>query len=205
MRPNEGRTMPQTLTDSDYKSAALWLGVPVAAIKAVASVESAGSGFLPDGRPKILFERHVMFRQVSSKLGRAKAEAFAKANPSLVNETAGGYLGDAKEHDRLGQAANLDRDCALQSASWGKFQIMGYHWKALGYESLQAFINAMYKSEGEQLDAFSRFIKVDSRLHQALKALDWKTFASIYNGPGYAKNQYDKKMSDAYKRAGGVA
>lgn len=205
MRPNEGRTMPQTLTDSDYKSAALWLGVPVAAVKAVASVESAGAGFLPDGRPKILFERHVMYRQVSAKFGKARADALAAANPDVVNKTSGGYLGGAKEHDRLALAAAIDRDCALQSASWGGFQIMGYHWKGLGYESLQAFINAMYRSEGEQLDAFSRFIKADPGLHKALKALDWKTFASIYNGSAYAKNQYDKKMSDAYKRAGGAA
>lgn len=197
--------MPQTLTESDYTSAALWLGVPVAAVKAVASVESAGAGFLPDGRPKILFERHVMLRQVTAKLGLSKAFALAASNPDVVNEDSGGYLGGAKEHDRLAKAAKIDRDCAMQSASWGSFQIMGYHWKSLGYASLQAFINAMYKSEGEQLDAFCRFIRADAKLHQALKALDWKTFAGIYNGSGYAKNQYDKKMSDAYKRAGGAA
>ncbi len=192
--------MPTVLTDSDYKSAALWLGVPFAAVKAVATVESAGSGFLSDGRPKILFERHIMYRQLSDKLGKAQADALARKHPDIVNSETGGYIGGSKEHDRLGKAAEIDRECALQSASWGSFQIMGFHWKRLGYATVQAFINAMYKGEPDQLDAFSRFIKTDPALHRALKALNWADFANGYNGKAYAKNQYDKKMSDAYKR-----
>ncbi|MBK3745699.1 N-acetylmuramidase family protein [Paraburkholderia aspalathi] len=197
--------MPKTLTESDFKSAALWLEVPVAAVKAVATVESAGAGFLPDGRPKILFERHIMYRKLSEKLGKSKADALASQHPDIVNPKSGGYQGGSKEHDRLAQAVAIDRECALQSASWGGFQIMGFHWKTLGYASIQAFVNAMYKSEGEQLDAFSRFIKADPAMHRALKALDWAEFARRYNGPGYAANKYDIKMSQAYKAAGGGA
>lgn len=197
--------MPKSLTDEDFKAAAQSLGVPTAAVKAVASVESAGAGFLSDGRPKILFERHVMYSQLSTALGKAKADALASKHPDIVNPKAGGYSGGAKEHDRLGQAAALDRACALSSASWGAFQIMGYHWKSLGYASQQAFINAMYASEADQLDAFVRFIKADPVLVRALKALDWAAFARRYNGPAYAKNQYDRKMSEAYRAAGGGA
>lgn len=195
--------MPNSLTETDYKSAAHSLGVPIAAVKAVASVESAGAGFLSDGRPKILFERHVMLAQLAEKLGAGKANDQASKTPDIVNAKAGGYDGGAKEHDRLGRAAAIDRECALSSASWGAFQIMGYHWKSLGYASLQAFINAMYASEAAQLDAFVRFIKADPVLLRALKALDWAAFARRYNGPGYAKNQYDVKMSKAYRAAGG--
>jgi two-component sensor histidine kinase len=54
----------QALTEEDYKRAARRLGCSVAAIKAVAEVEAPGSGFLPDGRPKILFERHIFRRQL---------------------------------------------------------------------------------------------------------------------------------------------
>lgn len=198
--------MPNSLTETDYKSAAQTLGVQFAAIKAVASVESNGAGFLADGRPKILFERHVMYAQVTQKLGAAKANDLAAKHPDIINAKSGGYDGGSKEHDRLARAVALDRDCALASASWGAFQIMGYHWRSLGYQSLQAFINAMYAGESAQLDAFVRFIKADPVLVRSLKGLNWPAFAARYNGKNYAKNKYDEKMSDAYRKfAGGAA
>jgi len=202
-QPYRGHVMPNGLTETDYKSAAQSLGVLAAAIKAVATVESQGDGFLADGRPKILFERHVMYSQLSQKYGKAKADQYASQYPDIVNSKAGGYSGGIAEHDRLGRAAKIDRECALSSASWGGFQIMGYHWKNLGYPNQQAFINAMYSSEAQQLDAFVRFIKADSVLVRALRNLDWVAFAKRYNGPAYAKNKYDEKMSTAYKKAGG--
>ena len=101
-------------------------------------------------------------------------------------------------------AALIDRDCALQSASWGLFQIMGFHWKALGYAHLQDFINAMYRSEAGQLDAFVRFIKINPAIHKALKAHDWASFAKGYNGPAYKINQYDTKLAAAYAAAAKV-
>lgn len=192
--------MPKpVITQADYEAAAKLLAVPVAAVKAVASVESKGSGFISD-RPKVLFERHIMLKLLREKLGAEKADDLAVTYPDIINKQTGGYLGGLKEHERMDRAANIDRDCALQSASWGMFQIMGFHWRALGYSSLQAFVNAMYQSEGAQLEAFVRFIKADPTLHNYLKARNWAGFARRYNGPDYAKNEYDKKMSDAYKR-----
>lgn len=190
--------MSQSLTEKDYQDAASKLGVPVAAVKAVSSVESSGNGFLADGRPKILFERHIF-----KKLLITKGIDTSKIPSGICSSTPGGYLGGADEHERLGTAAKYDRDCALESASWGSFQVMGYHWEALGYPTLQAFINDQYKAAG-QLDTFVRFIKADPRLVKALKAKDWTSFASIYNGPNFAKNSYHTKMSSAYKQFGGV-
>lgn len=192
------------LTDHDYQIAADRLGCHVAAIKAFASVESAGGGYLSDGRPKVQYEPHVMYRQVRNKFGEEKAEEFADKYPDLVSRKAGGYHSLVKEHEDMGRAADLiDRDCALQSASWGAFQIMGYHWERLGYTRLQSFINAMYRSEVDQLDCFVRFIKADQRLHNAIQKLDWATAARIYNGPNYARFNYDKKMQEAFERFGG--
>ena len=190
--------MSQSLTEKDYLDAASKLGVPVAAVKAVSSVESSGNGFLADGRPKILFERHIFKKRLI-----AKGIDTSKIPSGICSSTPGGYLGGADEHERLDTAAKYDRDCALESASWGSFQVMGYHWKTLGYPTLQAFINDQYKAAG-QLDTFVRFIKADPRLVKALKAKDWTSFASIYNGPAYSKNSYHTKMASAYKQFGGV-
>lgn len=194
--------MPQSkqLTSDDYARAAAALGVPVAAVKAVTDVESNGKGFLPDGRPLILFERHIMRRQLVAAGHAMDATHYELTEPSIVNSKPGGYVGGAREWDRLARAIEINRPCALESASWGLFQIMGFHWKLLGFASVQAFVNAMYASEGAQLDAFVAFVKANSNLLRALKAKDWPGFARGYNGPAYAKNNYDTKLAAAYAR-----
>lgn len=50
---------------------------------------------------------------------------------------------------------------ALSSASWGSFQIMGFHAKNLGYSSTQEFVDKMYIHEREHLRAFGRFLEVN--------------------------------------------
>lgn len=180
------------LIENDYKVAADTLGVEVACVKAVTKVESRGSGFLPIGAPVILFERHWMYKLLKAKLGKEPTLS------DVVDPKAGGYLGGAKEHGRLEKAVLIDRECALQSCSWGLFQIMGFHWKALGYTSVQAFVNAQYKSEGSQLDTFVRFININPGMKAALKAKDWVKFAKLYNGPNYAINNYHTKLALAY-------
>lgn len=196
--------MSQNLTEKDYQNAANQLGVPVAAVKAVATVESAGGGFLSGGRVKVQFEPHVMYQRVKLKFGQARADKELKAHPDLLALKPGSYQSLDKEDKDMGRASQLiDRDCALESASWGAFQIMGYHWKTCGYATLQAFINAQYTAAG-QLDAFVRFINADVRLVRALHGRDWATFARVYNGPGYKANKYDTKLASAYAQFGGA-
>lgn len=187
----------------DYKKAAQTIGVEEAAIKAVATTESNSNGFILDPEsgkqiPKILFERHVFFKRLRDYTPLKSAELMAKY-PDIVNSASGGYKGGMAEHERLDRAVAIDRKTALESASWGAFQLMGYHWAALGYASVQAFVNDMYTEQG-QLDGFIKFIQADKRLVKALKDKDWVSFARIFNGPAYAKNSYDVKMKQAYDR-----
>ncbi len=197
--------MKDKLKDSDFAVAARDLGLPVAVVKAFAEVESRGDGFLPDNTPVILFERHVMYQRLKEKFGLTRADALAKQYPDIINPKPGGYGTTSSQPGRMGRAAAIDRECALESASWGLFQVMGYHWKRLGYDSLQAFINRMYASEAGQLEAFVRFIKADAGLLKALKAKDWADAARRYNGPTYDAppgrvNDYDTKLANAYAR-----
>ena len=184
------------LTMADMQRAATSLGVPVASVQTVYDVESRGSGYLSDGRVKILFERHVFFKEIDPE---NKARAIAEA-PDLCQAKAGGYLGNAKEWERLERAKLYDGDDALKSASWGLFQIMGYHYATCGYADVFAFVDAMAASEGNQLDAFVKFIKADKKLHDALRNRNWALFARIYNGPAYAKNAYDVKLAQTYAK-----
>lgn len=187
--------MKPVLTEADFTRAATAIGCSVAAIKAVCAVEAPRGGFLPDGQPTILFERHKFSQRTGGK--------FDKQAPDISNPKRGGYLGGATEHGRLQKAAALDRTAALESASWGKFQIMGFNWKACGFTSVQAFINAMYESEGAQLDAFIGFVKSEG-LADELREHRWADFARRYNGADYAVNRYDTKLAAAYAAAKGA-
>jgi hypothetical protein len=56
----------------------------------------------------------------------------------------------------------------------------------------------MENSEGDQLDAFVRFVAADASLLAALKARKFPQFAKGFNGPNYARNLYDAKLVQAY-------
>lgn len=179
------------LTQQDFEEAAQELGCTVAAVKAVAKVESGGAGFLPDGRPKILFERHVFYKE--------NGKRFNDTHPHISwPKWTRSYLGGALEYGRLEEAMTLDHDAALRSASWGKFQVMGYHHAAIGWPDIADFIAAMVSGEAGQLKAFVGYIKAN-RLDDELRRLDWAGFARGYNGEGYRENRYDEKMAAAYE------
>lgn len=189
---------PRRIGVADFARAAKELGVSIAAVAAVAEVESAGRGFFDDGRPVILYERHILWRLADS-FDSEQAEDWAAKYPNLCNRRPGGYAGGTAEHQRLRAASHIERLWALESCSWGMFQIMGFHFQRLGYAGVQDMVNALSRSEGEQLDALVRFIQTDKALHQALKARKWAAFARIYNGPAYQRNLYDIKLARAYQ------
>lgn len=203
-----GADCRKLLRNSTLVAAAERLGVELAVVYAVNEVESSGAGFLDNGKPKILFERHVMYQRLA--LPRAEgddaealqrhADDLAALHPHLVNKRPGGYAGGTAEHQRLAQARMLDALSADESASWGALQIMGYHAERLGYASVADFVSRMAQNENEQFEAFVRFIEADPALHKALKGKKWAQFAKAYNGPAYARNLYDVKLERAYER-----
>jgi len=183
----------KTLTESDYILASQALGVEVAVVKAVAEVESRGSGFLESGRPKILFEGHKF-----SKFTQRKYDS-AEPTISYRKWTREHYLGGEREYERFFIASALDHKQALRSTSWGKFQIMGFNFGLCGYSNVESFVHDMELSEGLQLLAFVKFIE-NSNLAKYLKKKQWAKFARGYNGKGYKKNNYDVKLKNAYEK-----
>lgn len=189
------------LTQSDFQRAAFTLGCAMASIMAVCRVEAPDGGFDGAGQPRILFEGH--------KFSAATGGRFDKTHPTISYPTwtrqfyARGPNADARnagEHLRLQQAAALDRTAAMQSASWGMFQVLGANYAASGFASLQEFLNAMYAGEVQQLDAFVQFVLRNHGLASALRDQRWADFARRYNGPRYAENAYDIKLEAAYRR-----
>lgn len=188
------------LTATDLTPVAHMLAVPTAVIAAVASVESAGTGFSAPGQPVVLFERHWFYRQLKAQLPADQLKALQLHTPDLINPTRGGYRGGQAEYRRFEQAALINRTAAIEATSWGLFQLMGLHWARLGFVDALEFQLAMAESAGQQLAAFGRFILTDSVLHTTLKTRNWAGFARRYNGPAYQANQYDRKLAQAYAR-----
>jgi hypothetical protein len=184
------------LSEADIQKAANTLGVNVATVKAVYKVESNGKGFVGD-RPKILFEGHIFWRQL--KKHNLNPSNYYQGNENVLHPKWSKRYYGQNQYARLEKAKKIHSDAALESASWGLFQIMGFHWKSLGYTSVQDFVDKMSANEGEQLMAFVKFIEVN-HLTRYLKVRDWAGFARRYNGPGYAKNRYDVKMAKAYRK-----
>lgn len=192
-------SISKDITQEDLVWAAQQLRCSVASIMAVHEVESRGEGFLTDGRPAILYERHIMRRRLNAH--GIDPTPYIKKYPNLVNTKTGGYIGGSREHDRLNDARNINDSAALESASWGAYQIMGFHWKALGYSSVQDYVQSMYESERRHLEAFVRFVRLDSRLIKAIQNNDFETFARYYNGPAYAEHGYHTRLAAAYRRS----
>jgi hypothetical protein len=203
---------PLAPTDSLAELAA-GLGVRREALDAVVQVESSGAGLLPararspEGRdvggfPVIRFEAHVFYRELQA-IGIIPG-AVKVSRPDIIRRKRDDSLVKSREGewDRIGAARLIDRDAADRSASWGRFQIMGFNWEACGADDVRDFVGLMHADEG-QLELFAGFLRANPQMVRALKALDWRTFAKLYNGPGYAANDYHGRMARAFRKLAG--
>lgn len=208
--PTSSNQPPLRISMADIKDAASKLSVEFAALAAVTSVESAGSGFV-GGLPKILFEGHVFWRELKKRAIDPTTAPSGFGDVLYPKWTKAFYRGGSAEHDRLAKAKecakalNLSEvdaaEVANAAASWGLFQILGANFADCGYNSATAFAAAMHTGEKEQLDAVCKFIERNPIMKDALMNRDWAAFARAYNGPAYAKNRYDQKLAAAYARA----
>jgi hypothetical protein len=173
----------------------------VPTVKAVIEVESNGKGFLKDGRPKVLFEGHVFWRRL--KAYKIDPGPLAKTQPTIVYPTwtRQHYLTGTLEYQRLQKARAIHDSAALESASWGMFQIMGHHAIKMGFKTVQEYVKNQEKSEAEHLNAFGLFItRISPQCYEALKSKKWDDFARHYNGPQSARNQYNTKLQNDYNK-----
>jgi hypothetical protein len=182
----------------NYADTVKVLNVEEAAIRAVCEIESGGrTGFFPDGRPIILFEGHIFWRELKKRGIEPERYQDSYADVLFPKWDKSKYRGGAAEYDRMNKAANISEEAALCSASWGMFQIMGFNYKLCGYDSVREYVQAMKAGSNNHLLAFAHFLK-NTGIDHLLRNLDWAGFAARYNGPGYKQNRYDEKLQTAY-------
>jgi hypothetical protein len=119
---------------------------------------------------------------------------------------AGGVANPVSQEGRwnlLSRAIRIDRNAAYESVSWGLGQVMGGHWQKLGFASVLDFVSLVRRDVAGQAEVMARFIDKEG-LSAALAARDWAAFARGYNGPLYARSNYDGRIADAYAEYGGA-
>lgn len=178
------------LTDSDISKAATALGCETAILKTIVEVEGDREGFLDTYEPLLWFHRDVFSRRTQG--------AYDRVAPDISNPHPGEFGDAAVQHERLHKAAWLNRNAALMSASWGRFQLMGYNYALAGYHSLQDFVSAMYKSELEHLLAFVEYLK-NLSLDEDLRNRNWEAFAVKYKSPD-ERSVYIRQLEMAYQK-----
>lgn len=189
------------LTIADYERVAAELGVEVATIRAVSDIEAGKShkGFFAPGKPVINFDRSIFasrLRRAGRNVARARKKhpvAFAKLNIARY-----GNYGEA-QLARLNEGIAIDNDIAKESTFWGMFQIGGFNWRRCQVESVDEFARLMSESEAMQLELFARFIKSNGMVDH-LKKKNWSAFARAYNGAGYARKGYHRRLAAAYAK-----
>jgi hypothetical protein len=171
----------------------------VAAIRAVDEVESNGKGFGADGRPIILFEPHVFSRLTNHRFDSTHGGvSYAKWGAKPYKKT------QAERWDQLLYAAKLDEGAAYKSASYGRFQIMGFNHASCAFPTVGEFVEAMKRSERDQLQAFCQFV-LFNKLDDEIREHRWEAFAERFNGPQHAKHNYAGRMAAAHAKHSGAA
>ena len=171
-----------------------------AAVLAVIEVESAGRIFATvRGRsePLIRWEGHWFHRLL------AEPRRTAARRAGLAHPKAGRVRNPASQRGRwalLDRAVAIDRRAALSSCSWGLGQVMGFHWRRLGFASADALVAEARRGAAGQIALMARFVDAED-LAPLLGKRDWHGFARRYNGPAYKRHGYHTRLARAFARA----
>lgn len=188
------------------------LAVESAALHAVLAVEV---GEIPPdgGMPTLRFEVHVCQDRAGGKRA-ALAEVIQLRPPADAPRYDGRghfylrnkvwvpvHASQGDEYAAMIGAARVVGDVALESASWGVAQIMGFNWPLLDYKSVRRYVgSAIAGGVTKQLDHLGRFIQASDGMLDALRTRDWLTFATEYNGTGQPA-KYATLLEAAYAEA----
>ncbi|MFK5977982.1 MAG: N-acetylmuramidase domain-containing protein [Rhizobiaceae bacterium] len=173
------------------------LNIESAALKAVVQVESAGRlsvNIAGRKEPLIRFEGHYFYKLLPLiKRNMALAQGLASAKAGAVKNP----FTQKGRWRLLRRAIKINRAAALESVSWGLGQVMGSHWRWLGYASIDALVVEARDGVAGQVRLMARYI-TKANLTDKLRAHDWAGFARAYNGPAYRKYKYHTKLARAY-------
>lgn len=203
------------LTKQQISDVAKSIKCTYAAFMAFIEVESNGKGFSDvTGKLVIQFEPSY-FKKTYADWKKATS------NKVWINNGVGNQT---EEWKAFNDAFKLSPDSAMQSCSIGLGQIMGYHYKMLGFKTVGEMwdfakgydcVTKTYdnnRGEYNQVILIARFISANPTLLKTLQKpkltiTDFDTIAKQYNGLYYkelavkiGREPYDKTMYRAYNK-----
>lgn len=194
------------IEDIDLPRIGKQIGVGEDVLHALIEVETRGTGFDKHNRVIMLFEPHVFYKHLR---GSKRDQAVAQG---LAYRSWGEQKYPADSYPRLLKAMLIDEDAALKSCSWGMGQIMGENHVMAGFDTVQAMVQAFADDEDAHLEAMVNFViatridddlrRIEDRTKRGLTvtAADWVPVVRVYNGTGYARNDYHNRAAAAYNR-----
>jgi len=201
----KGKAKP--LDDIDLPRIGAQISVGEDVLHMVLDVESNGDGFDSKGRPTMLFEPHIFYRELSG----AQRDEAVKQGIAYRKWKPGHYPRDS--YPRLHKAMRINKAAALRSCSWGAYQVMGFNHKLAGYSTVMNMVTAIMADAENHLKAAVNFI-VSTGLDDELRVLDALDrpatqedtipFVLGYNGKGFRKNKYHIKAAKALNKWRGI-
>lgn len=186
---------------SIYDSLAADLGIEVASMLAVSSIESGAShkAFISTGSPVVNLDVAI-FKESLHECGYNVDSLIKTVPDAFKRPSKSRYANPLKAQRAMYRAASaIDDSLAKVCTYWGMYQIRGSNWKLCGASSLNDFVERMSASEDAQHILFAHYLK-ETGLDEYLRAKDWERFARAYNGEGYARHAYHTRLAEAYNR-----
>ena len=162
-------------------------GIPERVLRAIQKVESRGSA------KAVRVEPHLFHRKRPDLASKVPY----KKNPKR------GYSTTATETNRaaLERAILVDAKTAIESTSFGKYQVLGrYLLNAYGKSPEECYECFRLDPLGASNLMVAAWFKDNPRAREAANAVpvDFTGLARCYNGPKYYVHKYDEKLKAAY-------
>ena len=174
----------KAITLSEIQQLAKDFGLKTSRVQAIKEVESGGIGF-DSVTGKII----IQFEPAWYK----KMAPYTPSGKWSLN----GVERQKQEWIAFNDAYFRSPDAAMQATSIGLMQVMGFHYKRLGFSSVGEMWTFAKQSEKNQLWLGLEFLRTDKIIFKALIDGNWKVVAKRYNGAAYWKLGYDKKLMKA--------
>ena len=175
------------------KNVAVTFGLSPGNVASFVEVETGGKGFSVDGKITIQFEPAWFKKQAP----------FAPSGLWSVNKVDV----QVKEWTAFNDAFAKNPTAAMLSTSIGLGQIMGFHYKRLGYNTVGEMWDDAKKGLDRQIWQLCKCISTDIKLKSCLLAGDWDGVATLFNGAGYkalaakyGREPYNISMAKAAKK-----
>ena len=159
------------MTDQELATLA---GIPLRLLLAIRSVESAGRV------RAVRFEPHVFHRRTSNRFSLSQVPWTRSGRPG---KPAVSYVPSETNRAAFERAFRYDPTAAVQSSSWGAYQVLGEHLLSVtGLDPTRAV--AAFDAEPERIsrEMFVSWMRANANARRAANAGNIEALAAIYNG-----------------------